>query len=154
MKALAARFYSTAASFYTYPPSALSFLPVVWYIFFDLWLNRNYTILSEQRDVKRNLSEQRILRIVSLLLDILEECSLSDLVDRIEVTIKEKKLTFNRVEHELGFGNGTIKRWKEQSPRLDKLIKVAEYLNVSLDYIAFGTLQTDNSTNGVDIPSL
>lgn len=82
----------------------------MWYIFFDLWLNRNYTILSEQRDVKRNLSEQRILRIVSLLLDILEECSLSDLVDRIEVTIKEKKLTFNRVEHELGFGNGTIKR--------------------------------------------
>lgn len=89
-----------------------------------------------------------------LLLDILEECSLSDLVDRIEVTLKEKKLTFNRVEHELGFGNGTIKRWKEQSPRLDKLMKVAEYLNVSLDYIAFGVLQTDSSPNGANIPSL
>ena len=79
---------------------------------------------------------------------------MSDLVDRIEVTLKEKKLTFNRVEHELGFGNGTIKRWKEQSPRLDKLIKVAEYLNVSLDYIAFGVLQTDSSPNGAGIPSL
>ena len=74
---------------------------------------------------------------------------MSDLVDRIEVTLKEKKLTFNRVEHELGFGNGTIKRWKEH-----KLIKVAEYLNVSLDYIAFGVLQTDSSPNGAGIPSL
>ena len=44
VKALAARFYSTAASFYTYPPFALSFLPAVWYIFFDLWLNRNCSI--------------------------------------------------------------------------------------------------------------
>lgn len=34
--------------------------------------------------------------------------------------------------------NGTIKRWGEQSPRLDKLVLVSEYLQISLDYLVFG----------------
>ena len=56
---------------------------------------------------------------------------MSELVDRIGATIKEKGLTFNRVEHDCGLGNGTIKRWGDQSPRLDKLVRVSEYLDVS-----------------------
>lgn len=68
---------------------------------------------------------------------------MSSLVDRIEQVILSQKLTFNRVEHDCGFGNGTIKRWSTQSPRLDKLVAVAQYLNISLDYIVFGTLQSE-----------
>lgn len=60
-------------------------------------------------------------------------------VDRIEAVIKEKGLNFKRVERECGLGNGTIKRWETQSPRLDKLAKVSEYLKVSLDYLVYGT---------------
>lgn len=69
------------------------------------------------------------------------------LVNRIESVIKEKGVTFNRVERDCGLGNGTIKRWEEQSPRLDKLVLVSEYLNVSLDYLVYGTLQTESSPN-------
>ena len=40
---------------------------------------------------------------------------MSELVDRIEQAIKEKGSNFKRVERECGLGNGTIKRWGEQS---------------------------------------
>ncbi|MCI8959012.1 MAG: helix-turn-helix domain-containing protein [Lachnospiraceae bacterium] len=69
------------------------------------------------------------------------------LVDRISKMAKERGLTFKALEREAGLGNGTIKRWEVQSPRLDGLIKVAEYLQVSLDAIVFGNSQTANSPN-------
>lgn len=75
---------------------------------------------------------------------------MSSLVDRIETKIKEKGLNFKRVERECGLGNGTIKRWAEQSPRLDKLVTVAEYLQVSLDYLVFGS-ESEISPNGDSI---
>ena len=78
---------------------------------------------------------------------------MSDLVNRIEKRIKEKGTNFKRVEQELGLGNGTIKRWLTQSPRLDKLVPVAEYLQVSLDYLVFGSSVSETSTNG-DRPDL
>lgn len=78
---------------------------------------------------------------------------MSDLVNRIEKRIKEKGTNFKRVEQELGLGNGTIKRWSTQSPRLDKLVPVAEYLQVSLDYLVFGSNVSETSTNG-DRPDL
>lgn len=73
---------------------------------------------------------------------------MSELVDRLDGVVKGKKLTFNRIERELGLGNGTIKRWNDQSPRLDKLAAVAQFLGVSLDYLVFGTLQSENTLNG------
>ena len=74
-------------------------------------------------------------------------------MNRIEKRIKEKGTNFKRVEQELGLGNGTIKRWSTQSPRLDKLVPVAEYLQVSLDYLVFGSSVSETSTNG-DRPDL
>ena len=38
------------------------------------------------------------------------------------------------LEKTLGFGNGTIKKWGESSPSVDKLKKVADYFGVSVDY--------------------
>lgn len=73
---------------------------------------------------------------------------MSDLVERLEGVVKEKGLTFNRIERELGLGNGTIKRWNDQSPRLDKLTAVAQFVGVSLDYLVFGTLQTERAPSG------
>lgn len=78
---------------------------------------------------------------------------MSDLVNRIEKRIKEKGTNFKRVEQELRLGNGTIKRWSTHSPRLDKLVPVAEYLQVSLDYLVFGSSVSETSTNG-DRPDL
>lgn len=70
-----------------------------------------------------------------------------ELIVRIEQAIKEKGTNFKRVERECGLGNGTIKRWEEQSPRLDKLVLVSEYLQVSLDYLVFGRSCSETSTN-------
>lgn len=66
------------------------------------------------------------------------------LVDRISQIAKDKGLTFKSLEREAVLGNGTIKRWEVQSPRLDGLIKVANYLQVSLDTLVFGNSQMAN----------
>lgn len=70
------------------------------------------------------------------------------LVDRIGQIAKERGLTFKSLEREVGLGNGTIKRWELQSPRLDRLVKVAEYLQVSLDDLVFGSSQTEPTETG------
>lgn len=72
---------------------------------------------------------------------------MSELIDRIESAIRKKGTNFKRVERECGLGNGTIKRWNEQSPRLDKLILVSEYLQVSLDYLVFGRSHLEAKTD-------
>mgnify|MGYP001091974220 CR=1 FL=1 len=73
---------------------------------------------------------------------------MSALVERLRTAITERGLTFNKVEHDCKLGNGTIKRWEDQSPRLDKLVLVAQYLHVSLDYLVFGSLHSDCSPGG------
>ena len=73
---------------------------------------------------------------------------MSTLVQRIEQKMKESGLTFKSLERECGLGNGTIKRWNEQSPRLDKLAEVSERLHLSMDYLVFG-----RNTAPVDTPS-
>lgn len=70
------------------------------------------------------------------------------LIERIEHVIKARGTNFKRVERECGLGNGTIKRWGEQSPRLDKLALVSEHLQVSLDYLVFGRSCSEISTDG------
>lgn len=78
---------------------------------------------------------------------------MSELIEHFEIEAKKKGLTFNRIERELGLGNGTIKRWNDQSPRLDKLTAVARFVGVSLDYLVFGVLQTENTPNReLDLP--
>lgn len=60
------------------------------------------------------------------------------IVDRLQAIAKERGTTFKQLERDIGLGNGTIRRWEDQSPRLDKLTKVADYLHVSLDYLVYG----------------
>ena len=47
---------------------------------------------------------------------------------------KERNITVTALERILGFGRCTITRWKECSPSVDKLKKVADYFGVSIDY--------------------
>lgn len=39
------------------------------------------------------------------------------------------------LENELGFGSSTISKWDKSAPSIDKLVKVADYFGVSLDYL-------------------
>ena len=57
------------------------------------------------------------------------------LVDKIRVLANQKGMSLPQLEVELGLGNGTISRWKKSSPSSDKLQRVADYFNVSIDYL-------------------
>jgi transcriptional regulator with XRE-family HTH domain len=61
-----------------------------------------------------------------------------DLRDRIRELAKKKGLSLPKLEEELGFGNGTIVKWDKAKPNIDKLKKVADYLDVSIDYLVDG----------------
>jgi transcriptional regulator with XRE-family HTH domain len=53
----------------------------------------------------------------------------------IKNLLKREKSTIAELERNLGFGNGTLRRWETNDPVVEKLVKVANYFNVSTDYI-------------------
>ena len=68
------------------------------------------------------------------------------LVDRIRALANQRDMSLPQLEVELGLGNGTISRWRSSSPNTDKLQKIADYFNVSMDYL----LGRDTSLNKRD----
>lgn len=68
------------------------------------------------------------------------------LVKNIKKICADKGVNIRDMELELGFSSGLISRWARMSPSLEKTIKVAEYLGVSLDALVSG--RTEAGTNG------
>lgn len=60
------------------------------------------------------------------------------LLDRIKTLAKSNGLTIKSLESCIGLGNGTIRRWDNSPPSADKLLKVANMLNTSMDYLMTG----------------
>ena len=60
------------------------------------------------------------------------------MLNRISELISAKNLSFSSVERQLGFGNGSIKRWDKSMPSIDKVALLANFLNVSIDYLFTG----------------
>lgn len=58
-----------------------------------------------------------------------------NLYDRIKALADTQKISIRRLEENIGFGNGTINRWRKNTPGVDKLSKVADYFDVSIDYL-------------------
>ena len=60
----------------------------------------------------------------------------SILYSRIKELCEKKGITITKLESDLGFGNTSIKKWKQiTSPSVDKVIKIASYFDVSVDYL-------------------
>lgn len=57
------------------------------------------------------------------------------LLDRIKQLCEQKGETLASLERRMDFGNGTIRRWGDTTPSGDKLAKVADFFNVSVDYL-------------------
>lgn len=55
--------------------------------------------------------------------------------DRIKTLADARGIALAKLDAELGFGNGTIGKWDKSAPSSDKLQIVAEYFNVSVDYL-------------------
>ena len=56
--------------------------------------------------------------------------------ERIKRLCTKKGITIAKLESDLGFGNASIKKWERMSsPSIDKVVKVATYFDVSIDYL-------------------
>ncbi|WP_142429400.1 helix-turn-helix domain-containing protein [Enterococcus faecalis] len=44
-------------------------------------------------------------------------------------------MSFAELERKLGFANSSIRKWDERTPGIDKIQKVADYFDVSTDYL-------------------
>ena len=58
-----------------------------------------------------------------------------NLFEKVKKLCDEKDLVVSRLEQELGFGNGTIRKWAKTIPSGDRLAKVADYFRVSVDFL-------------------
>lgn len=77
------------------------------------------------------------------------------IVDRICKLIKEKGLTNQKVETELGWGSGAIKKFDNNRPAIDKIIELSEILGVSVNDIIYDNINertlSDDETKLIDI---
>ena len=55
--------------------------------------------------------------------------------DRIKKLADEHKISIAELERKLEFGNGIIRRWDKQNPASDKIVKVANFFDVTTDYL-------------------
>ena len=55
------------------------------------------------------------------------------LYDKIKEVAKTKSLSIYQIERDLGFSNGSLRKWNNSTPSATSLKKVANYLNVTLD---------------------
>lgn len=69
------------------------------------------------------------------------------LYDKIKILAKERKISIRRLEEDLGYGNGSIRRWEENTPGIDKVEKVADYFGVSTDYLLGRKPKTEMPTD-------
>lgn len=58
------------------------------------------------------------------------------LYTRIKLLCARNNISIAKLESDLGFGNASIRKWEKQiSPSIDKIVKVAAYFDVSIDYL-------------------
>ncbi|MBC1292229.1 MULTISPECIES: helix-turn-helix domain-containing protein [Listeria] len=55
--------------------------------------------------------------------------------ERIKDLCTKQQISISELERKLNFGNGIIRRWSTSAPNSDKLERVANYFNVSTDYL-------------------
>ena len=58
--------------------------------------------------------------------------------ERIESLRKKRGISQGCLEKELGFSNGSISKWKTSMPKPERLQKIADYFDVSVDYLMTG----------------
>lgn len=59
-------------------------------------------------------------------------------VERVKKICKERKIAISKLESDLGFGNAYVSGLKKGVFPNDRLEKIAEYLNVSTNYLSKG----------------
>lgn len=65
----------------------------------------------------------------------IEKSDSSPIYERIRDLAQQHKISLAELERSLQFSNGIISTWKFSNPSIDKVKKVANYFNVSIDYL-------------------
>ena len=65
-------------------------------------------------------------------------------VERLKAICKERKIPISRLEKDLGFGNGYVSQLKKGTFPYDRAVKIADYLEISVDYLINGNEKTAN----------
>lgn len=60
------------------------------------------------------------------------------LTERIKSLAKPLGMTFASIERDIDIGRGTIRKWDTNCPAADKLLKVANLLNTTTDFLLTG----------------
>lgn len=71
------------------------------------------------------------------------------LYENVRETAKEKGYSINRLEKELGFARSYIGKFKTITPSIDKIQKIADFLDVTTDYLMSGD-KTENILTSKD----
>ena len=58
--------------------------------------------------------------------------------ERIKALCKDNGISMNKLEETLGFGKGYISKLGSSTPNATKIKKIADYFNVSVDYLMTG----------------
>lgn len=70
--------------------------------------------------------------------------------ERIKEISKRKGMSLQTLAEKAGLGENSIYKWKTSTPKTDALVKVAEVLDVSIDYL-LGQENKTSSIKSVDI---
>ncbi|MBL3715651.1 helix-turn-helix domain-containing protein [Lactococcus garvieae] len=58
-----------------------------------------------------------------------------NLYEKIKELAAKKNISIRQLEEKLQLANGTIRRWGKTNPSTSAVTKVADYFNVSIDYL-------------------
>ena len=66
-------------------------------------------------------------------------------VEKVKTICKERKIPISKLEKECGFANGYIGQLKKGSIPDDRLVKIAAFLSVPVEYLVTGRLPSMDS---------
>lgn len=77
---------------------------------------------------------------------------MDEILSRILDLCDKKNISERTTLIELGFSTSFFSEWKKgkiKSPSFDKIVKIADYFNVSIDYLVYGTEKYNDSCNNL-----
>ena len=69
--------------------------------------------------------------------------------DRVKQVCSERKVSLNTLERACGFSAGSISHWDTKVPSVDRVAKVADYFDISVDYL-LGRTASQARSIGID----
>ena len=72
--------------------------------------------------------------------------------ERIKIVAKKEKISIRQLSKDLGIGLTTIYKWAHTTPQIEVLIKVADRLNVSIDYLV-GRINSEDTNSTLAHPN-